>query len=302
MAKTLEEVISGLSAQEKTLIDNLFAKEPELKSGWLRQDDFSRRQNELKSKETEYEEAVSYKAKMEPWADVVYDRLHSLEEAGVLDAEGKVLWTEQKTKLEQELAAAKATGGDMDPAKLQEVVDARVKEIAKNFGGGLTKEEIQALNADQAKKLVEDGFSEREKKFNSETIPFIAGFAGANAVVAMRYQQESGEKWDEKKQSEFFKMMSDEGKFDPFALEDKLLSPVKAKKEEEARIEKRVQEELAKRGMPGGGSERYIPQENGQKGALQQALERSDGGMDLETLIKSKAVEGAKELVAAGKF
>ena len=60
--KTFEEIYSALSAQEKTLIDNLFAKEHELKGGWLRQDDYSRKQNELKSKETVYEEAVSYKA------------------------------------------------------------------------------------------------------------------------------------------------------------------------------------------------------------------------------------------------
>ena len=51
--KTFEEIYSGLSAQEKTLLDNVFAKEPELKGGWLRQDDYSRKQNELKSKQAE---------------------------------------------------------------------------------------------------------------------------------------------------------------------------------------------------------------------------------------------------------
>ena len=304
--KTFEEIYSALSAQEKTLIDNLFAKEPELKGGWLRQDDYSRKQNELKSKQTEYEEAVAYKAKMEPWSQEAYDRLHALEEAGVLDPEGKVLWTDQKAELERQLEAAKL-GGEMDPKQLDELVTAKVKEIAKN-AGGLTREEASALYATETKKAVEDGFTAREAKFNSETIPFIAGFAGANAVVAMRYEKESGEKWTPEKQQDFYKMMSAEGKFDPYALEDKLMEPVKAKKQREADIEAEVQKRLADRGMPAGGHERFIPQQFGgdAKGLLQKALDDSAGGekgpVDVRDLVQAGVVEGAKELQAAGKF
>lgn len=303
--KTWDQIYSSLSADEKKLIDNLKAKEPELVDGWLRQDDYSRKQAEFKAKEAEFEEAVSYKQKMEPWAQEAYDRIHSLEEAGVLDVEGKVIWTEQKKKLEQELEAAKraaVAGGEMKPEELE----AEVKRIIKDAGSALTKDEIQALYANEAKKMVEDGFKERETKFNSETIPFIAGFAGANAVVAMRYEQTSGEKWTPEKQKEFFKMMSDEGKFDPYALEEKLLEPVKAKKQMEKEIEERAEkiarEKYGYRGMPGGGEERFIPPPDAPKGALQQALENSGSGSDLETLIKTQSVAAAKELVDAGKF
>ena len=110
--KTFEEIYSALSAPEKTLIDNLFAKEPELKGGWLRQDDYSRKQNELKAKESEYEEAVAYKAKMEPWAEAAYERLHAAEEAGVMDAEGKVLWTDKEAEYKRQLEEAKTLGGE----------------------------------------------------------------------------------------------------------------------------------------------------------------------------------------------
>lgn len=303
--KDFEQIYSALSADEKKLLDNLFAKEPELKGGWLRQDDYSRKQNELKSKQTEYDEAVAYKAKMEPWSQEAYDRLHALEEAGVLDPEGKVLWTDQKAELERQLEAAKL-GGEMDPKQLDELVTAKVKEIAKQ-AGGLTAEEAKALYATETKKAVEDGFTARETKFNSETIPFIAGFAGANAVVAMRYEKESGEKWTPEKQKDFFELMSKENKFDPYALEDKLMEPVKAKKQREADIEAEVNKRLADRGMPAGGNERYIPQQFGgdAKGLLQKALDDSAGGdkgpVDVRDLVQAGVVEGAKELIQAGK-
>ena len=304
--KTFEEIYSALSAQEKTLIDNLFAKEPELKGGWLRQDDYSRKQNELKSKETVYEEAVAYKAKMEPWSQEAYERIHSLEEAGVLDPEGKVLWTDQKAELERQIEAAKALGGDMDPKQLDELVTKKVQEIAKQ-AGGLTREEATALYAAETKKAVEDGFTAREAKFNSETIPFVAGFAAANGVVALRYEKESGEKWTPDKQKEFFEMMSKENKFDPYALEDKLMEPVKAKKQREADIEAEVNKRLADRGMPAGGGERFIPQQFGgdAKGLLQKALDDSAGSdkgpVDVRDLVQAGVVEGAKELIQAGK-
>ncbi len=304
--KTFDEIYSSLSADEKKLLDNVIAKEPELKGGWLRQDDYSRKQNELKSKETVYEEAVAYKAKMEPWSQEAYDRLHALEEAGVLDSEGKVLWTDQKAELERQIEAAKALGGDMDPKQLDELVTKKVQEIAKQ-AGGLTREEATALYAAETKKAVEDGFTAREAKFNSETIPFVAGFAAANGVVALRYEKESGEKWTPDKQKEFFEMMSKENKFDPYALEDKLMEPVKAKKQREADIEAEVNKRLADRGMPAGGGERFIPQQFGgdAKGLLQKALDDSAGSdkgpVDVRDLVQAGVVEGAKELIQAGK-
>lgn len=310
--KTFDDIYSGLSAQEKTLLDNVFAKEPELKGGWLRQDDYSRKQNELKSKQSEYEEAVAYKAKMEPWSQEAYERIHALEEAGVLDPEGKVLWTDQKAELERKIEEAKALGGEVDPKQLEALVDSKVKEIAKN-AGGLTREEAAALYASESKKLVDAGFSEREEKFNKETIPFVAGFSAGVAVLASRYEQESGEKWSTEKQQELFKLMSTEQNFDALKIEDKFMSPIRSKKEEDKRIEERAQaiarEKYGATGMPGGGGERFIPQppREDARGLLQKALEDSagtggKGPVDVRDLVNAGVVEGAKELIDSGKF
>ena len=314
--KDFDQIYSSLSADEKKILDNLFAKEPELKGGWLRQDDYSRKQNELKSKQTEYEEAVTYKAKMEPWAGKVYSTLEGAAEKGWFDLEtGEEHFTDKYTELEQQLEAARL-GGDMDPKQLDDLVTAKVKAIASAAGGGLTKEEVTALYQAESKKLVEAGFAEREAKFNAETIPFVAGFSAGVAVLASRYEQESGEKWNPEKQKELFALMSTEQNFDALKVEDKFMAPIREKKKSEADIEKRAQERadaiLKERGistgMPGGGGERFIPQPPGgdAKGLLQKALDDSAGGdngpKDVRDLVQAAVVEGATELITAGKF
>ena len=309
--KTFQEIYDSLSADEKKLIDNLHAKEPELKAGWLRQDDYSRKQNELKAKQGEYDEAVAYKAKMEPWAETAYERLHAAEEAGVMDAEGNVLWTDKEAEYKRQLEEAKALGGEVDPKQLDELVTSKVKAIAKD-AGGLTREEATALYAAESKKLVEDGFKERETKFNSETVPFVAGFSAQVAILASHYEQESGEKWNADKSAELFKLMSTDQNFDALKIEEKFLAPIRSKKAEEKRIEERA-EQIAKEkygvsSLPGGGNERFIPQPgNDARGLLQKALDESAGSadkgpVDVRDSVAAGVVEGAKELLSAGKF
>ena len=202
----------------------------------------------------------------------------------------------------------------MDPKQLDELVTKKVQEIAKN-AGGLTREEATALYAAETKKMVEDGFTAREAKFNAETIPFVAGFSAGVAVLASRYEQESGEKWTPEKQEELFEVMSKEKNFDALKVEEKFLAPVREKKARVQEVEdlakKRADEILKERGisagMPGGGGERFIPQPPGgdARGLLQKALEDSAGGdkgpVDVRDLVQAGVVEGAKELIESGK-
>lgn len=304
--KTFESIYSSLSAGEKQLIDNLFAKEPELKAGWLRQDDFSRRQNEFKSKETRLTELEAYEGQMKPWAEEAHTRIKRLEEAGVLDAEGNELWTSQKAELEKKLAAA-SIGGEVDPAELER----RVQDIVKASGGGLSKEEMSALVRNEAKKLAEETFQEqwktKETDFNTKTIPTVAGFAADVAVFATKYEKETGEAWTEEKSKELFELMGREQNFKALSIGEKMLEPVRQKKQAEAEVERRVQERLKAMAVPEGGDERFLPQNvNSQKGALQAMLERSAEGndkpMDLDLIIKGQANKAADALRTEGKF
>ena len=138
--KTFEETLAQLSADERKLLDNTFAKHPELKEGWLRQDDYSRSMNSLKEQKTKLEDDLAYAEKMKDWADRNVPKWDALAEKGIIDKEtGDELWTSQKAELERQLDEAKKqlVGGEMDPAEL----DKRVKEIV-TASGGVTKDEM----------------------------------------------------------------------------------------------------------------------------------------------------------------
>lgn len=299
--KTLDEMLASLSGEQKTLFEKTLTDNPELKAGWMRQDDYSRRQTELQSKKAEYDEAVAYKEKMEPWAEEVYPRIRRLEEAGVLDKDGNELWTSQKAELEQriEQARAEAVGGEMDAAELNK----RVSEIIK-ANGGATKEEISALVKSEGAKLAKETFDSewavKEKNFNEKTIPFVAGFSTAMAVAAGKYEKETGEAFTREDQEKVFAMMTSTNNFDPYKVMEEYAAPHRQKKQTDQEVEKRVREELAKRGMPEGGGESYIPQQ--QDGALKSMLKRSAGeSTDFEAVIQERAVAASKELIAEGK-
>ena len=303
--KTFEETLSQLSADERKLFETTVNKHPELKEGWLRQDDYSRKLNEFKSKETEFETAKARAVELDAWADRNVPIYNALVEKGIVNDEGEELWTQQKTELEKQLDEAKkaaVAGGDMDPAEL----DRRVTEIVK-ANGGLSKAEFEAVVKSQAKAMAEETFNEqwktKESDFNTKTIPFVAGFSAATAVVASQFEKETGQPWTAERQKDLFETMSREQNFDPFAMKEKILAPFKAKKEEDERVEKRAKELAASmRGMPGGGGEEFIPPDEQRKGALRQMMERSaENEGDLESLLKGKALEAAAQLQAEGK-
>jgi hypothetical protein len=152
--ETFDQIYGRLSADEKKLLDNLFAKEPELKKGWLRQDDFSRRSDELQTKQSRLVELERYEAEMAPWAEEAHKRIRTMETAGIIDAEGRDLWTEQKTDFEKRIAAAALAGGDMNPEELEK----RVKDIMKMSGAQFTQDEIKVLAEATSRKMAEETF------------------------------------------------------------------------------------------------------------------------------------------------
>ena len=320
MAVAFSEMIARLSADERKLLDNTFSKYPELKEDWvnakedgLRQADYSREMNKLKSQETEFQKAKERAQELEDWADRNVPIWDALAEKGIVDKEtGEELWTKQKTALEQQLEEANrkivAGGTDMDPAELEK----RVKDIVAQAGGGLTKTEVAALIDSEAKKMVTEGFTEqwkaKETDFNTKTIPFVSGFAASVAVLASQFEKETGEPWTEEKHAELMQVMSREQVFDALKLKDKILAPYVEKKKgtELTAAQQRIKDleaQLAGRSVPGGGgdSETYIPQPGEPKGALREMLERSGESSDFEALIRSKAAEAGKALVTEGK-
>ena len=310
--QTWEEIVSAaqLSADERKLLDNIVQKVPEFKDGRLRQADYSRKLTELQTQEKEYTEALAYNQKMKVWADEKVPIWESLVEQGVIDEESKPLWPEEKASLAAELEAAKkaAVGGEMDPAEL----DKRVKEIVVASGLSLNAEQYRNLYASEGKKLVEETinakYTEFEKNFNEKTIPFTTGFATSMAIMANKFEKETGKEFTDEDQKAVFDLMSKEKDFNPRTAVEKYMEPTVREKKTAADIERLAEERankiIAERGgLPGGGSEGHFPTGEA-RGSLQKMLEQSakEGEGDVESLTMAAARTAAAELRSVGKF
>jgi hypothetical protein len=309
--QTWEEIVAAaqLSADERKLLDNIVQKVPEFKDGRLRQADYDRNIQKLKSQEKEYTEALEYNGKMKAWADEKVPIWESLVAAGAIDEESKPLWPEEKARLAAELEAAKkaAVGGEMDPAEL----DKRVKEIVAQSGLSLNAEQYRNLYASEGKKLVEETinakYTEFEKNFNEKTIPFTTGFATSMAIMANKYEKETGKEFTDDDQKAVFDLMSKEQDFNPRTAVAKYMEPTVREKKTAAEVERlateRADKIIAERGgLPGGGSEGNFPTGEA-RGSLQKMLEESKPGEgDVESLAMAAGRTAAAELRAAGKF
>lgn len=313
--KTLQEVLAALSGPEKALFEKTLKDNPELEGGWLRQDDYSRSMNEIKAKQAQFDEEHDYNVKMKVWADETVPRWDALVEKGYIDPDtGEEVVTAKMAELNAQVEEARRqalAGGDMKPEELER----RVQEIVK-ANGGLTKEELAAVVREEASKLakeqVDNRFKEEETRFNENTIPLVAGFSAGVAVVATKYEKETGEAWTPDKQKELFTEMSKEKNYDPFVVGQKMIDSVKTVKQSTAQDEevKRLREEnerlkagRASEGLPGGGSEPYIPQgvSGAPKGNISRLMEKQGESPDFESMIMSKAAQSAAELRTEGK-
>ena len=307
--QTFEEILASaqLSADERKLLDNTLQKVPALKEGFLRQDDYSRKTQELATERKKYETAIEYSERMKVWADEKVPIWESLVESGVIDEESKPLWPEEKRKMQEALEEAKkGLGGDMDPAEL----DKRVKAIVAESGLSLTTEQYKNLYESEGKKLVQEtvntmyeGF---QKEFNEKTIPFTTGFATSMAIMANKFEKETGKEFTDEDQKAVFDLMAKEQDFNPRSAVTKYMEPTVREKRTQAEIEEKAQKLADKKiadmgGLPGGGNEPYIPSSQG-KGSLQAMLDESAAAEgDVESLAMAAGRKAAAELRAEGK-
>lgn len=309
--QTWEEILAAaqLSADERKLIDNIQQRVPTLKEGWLRQDDYSRKTQELAARRKEADEAVEYSEKMKVWADEKVPIWEALVKEGVIDEESRPLWPEEKRKLQKDLEDARAAalaGGDMNAEEL----DKRVKAIVAESGMSLTTEQYKNLYVSEGKKLVEETvdakYKEFQKDFNEKTIPFTTGFATSMAIMAGKYEKETGKEFTDEDQKAVFDLMTKEQDFNPRTAVAKYMEPTVREKKTQAEIETKAQELADKKlkdmgVMPGGGREEFIPQGQS-RGSLQRMLDDSavaEG--DVESLAMAAGRAAAAELRTEGK-
>ena len=196
----------------------------------------------------------------------------------------------------------------MDAAEL----DKRVKEIVAQSGLSLNAEQYRNLYASEGKKLVEETinakYTEFEKNFNEKTIPFTTGFATSMAIMAGKYEKETGKEFTDEDQKAVFDLMSRRSRTSiPGRLWRSTWNRPSAKRRRKRKLSGWLQERadkiIAERGgLPGGGSEGFIPDgpKQGQS-AKDVGRERSSEG-DVESLAMAAGTKGGSRIATDGKF
>jgi len=166
----------------------------------------------------------------------------------------------------------------------------------------VTQEKLNELIAAEATKItttVDTKIGEASNKFFKETVPAIARWTTQMTRAVIKYQNEFGKELDD---AEFGKFMADNSITDPGEAYQRFTEPARRQKEVDELVNKRVQEELSKRTLPGVSSGEGF----GEKSFLQLRVEGEKSPVvyapDSELGDRSTANAAAKELREEGRF
>lgn len=206
LAKELEELLGTLENEEdRKSARSLLEKYEPLRGGYLRQNDYDRKMNEVKTqREQEQDQIKKYKENSERWQkwseENVPKHTHLLTEYEKVQARNQEL--EEAAK---KAAAAAGNGAGGDGAVNEEELQRKIEErIGKR--GYLTNQEVMKIATEEAQKLA----NQEREKFMKETLPSILDYDQTLFELTLRHRDEFGAMLDRKTFSKFVA----EGKFD----------------------------------------------------------------------------------------
>jgi hypothetical protein len=206
MAKWQEELADLLGMvsdpKDREQLEKLYDKYQPVREYGLRQADFSRKSAEVEKQRGENGE---YKTRLDKWW------------------EDNKQFPTKAAELETQLAAAlakAATGGDVDQAVLEKIVETKAQELLSKQGF-ISRTDMDAIVAKEKEVL------------EKQLIPASMNFAYKMATFAMEHKGEFGEKFDDKA---FTKFAAESGIADPDKAYDSWVSNKRTdKKVEDAR-------------------------------------------------------------------
>lgn len=295
LKKELEELLASAFPDEKDREEQrkLLEKYPTFGEGFLRQSDYDRKMNEVKSDRQKEQEALQtareLAAKWQKWADdnkpvhenllteykKISDRNKELEEIVAKAAEG---------------GGGGGTGGGggepVDEKKLMERVNS---EIGKR--GFVSNAEVAKIVEEQAKKIAK----EERDAFFKETLPNMMEYSQKLTDFSFSHRQEFNEPFDRKA---FSKFVADNKLEDMDKAYDMFVGEKRTERKIKEETEKRVQAELSKRNFPGSGA---TP--SPELGPVEARFKTGKGtdGLPADATISAAAMAAAAELRAEGK-
>lgn len=280
---------SGATDEELKALRASMEKYPVLGEGYLRQSDYDRKMNDVKSERAKEQETLTAAreraSNLQKWADENVPKHNNLLTEYKKLQEKNAELTEQVSKAAGggSGGGGEGGGGAVDEAKLMENVKA---EIARR--GYVSKEEIPTLIAAERDKLREDFFK--------TTLP--GSMEAINKMVDFNfsYRAEFGEAFDRKA---FSKFVVDNKLEDWDKAYDMYVSEKRTNKKIETEVEKRVTAERSKMNLPGSGAA-PAPAEMGHMESRLRG--KGADGLPAEATVSVAAAKAAEELRQEGKF
>lgn len=287
----LEELLATIEDQKVRDEQRKFLEgHPQFQEAALRQSDYDRKMNEVKTdrqKEQEALQAARDRAKkMQDWFDENKPRHDQLME------EYKKL-VKKNEELEAAVAAAAAGagggggtgGGEVDETKLLAKVQ---EEIGKR--GYVSRDDVLKIATEEATKLAK---AERDSFFK-DTLPNVLEWNQKMMDFNADHREEFGEKFDRKA---FSKFVSDNKLEDLDKAYGLFVNDKRTEKKIKDETDKRVKDELSKRNFPGSGAAPSSPE----MGPVQLRRAGKDG-LPPEATISEAAMAAAAEMRSEGKF
>jgi hypothetical protein len=290
----LEELLLTIKDEtEREAQRKLLEKYPQFGEGHLRQSDYDRKMNEVKTDREK--EAIALQtardnaAKWQKWYEDNSPRHTQLMDEYKKVSERNKELEEQVKKAAEGAGGGGATGGgggEVDETKLMSKVQ---EEISKR--GYVSKDDVAKIVTEEAKKMAE----EERKAFFKDTLPHVLEWNQKMMDFNYEHRQEFGEPFDRKAFSKFVaeKKIEDlDEAYKAFVGDKRTENKIKTE------TEKRVKDELSKRNIPGTGAA-PTPSE---MGPLQ--LRRNGKGPDglpEDATLSAASMAAAAELRAEGK-
>lgn len=134
---TFEDIQGLLDDTERDVLTNIVEKHPELKKGWMRQNDYSRKLDEIREKSNQFEEISQYASSWQNWAESNWDFDHKTTKAELAlrqqveelrNKQGEEMTFDQINEFLQKEGIAKKSD-------IEQTIKQKEEELARNFQG-----------------------------------------------------------------------------------------------------------------------------------------------------------------------
>jgi truncated hemoglobin YjbI len=238
----LEDLLKILPTAEAEGARKLLEASPgfskEIKEGYLRQSDYSRKMNEFDADRNKF---AGEKKTMVDW----YERNKSRHEQLMSDySTAQSTINDLRSQIDRKVESGEITQDEAQSVAAR--VDARLKEI-----GYTSKSELQQLITETAEKIADARVKAQTDRFLTETWPAATEIQGRVNEAQFMAMKEFGSPLSMEQRKEVADLMKERNIMDPVKAYNEWAAPIRQKAEFDKKVEDEVSSRMSKQHFPG---------------------------------------------------